>query len=55
VVLKCIAKRRDERYQRFEDVEADLMRIADDLGTGNARFTCSVCGFLSTQRRSSVA
>jgi serine/threonine-protein kinase len=50
VVLKCIAKRRDERYQRFEDVEADLMRIADDLGTGNARFTCSVCGFLSTQR-----
>jgi len=49
-ILKCLAKRRDGRYQRFEEVLSDLTRIAEELGTGNARFRCSGCGFLSTQR-----
>jgi outer membrane protein assembly factor BamB/tRNA A-37 threonylcarbamoyl transferase component Bud32 len=50
VVLKCVAKRRDERYQRFEELLADLTHVGSDVGQGNARFACSVCGFLTTQR-----
>ncbi|MBM3500282.1 MAG: hypothetical protein FJX74_16620 [Armatimonadetes bacterium] len=50
VVLRCLAKRRDGRYQRFEEVLADLTRVARELARGNARFACGGCGFLSTQR-----
>jgi len=49
-VAKCLAKRRDGRYQRFEELLTELSRIAQQLGRGNARFACTGCGFLSTQR-----
>lgn len=49
-VLKCLAKRRDDRYQRFEELLSDLTQIAAEVGQGNARFVCSGCGFLTTQR-----
>jgi serine/threonine-protein kinase len=50
LVLKAMAKRRDDRFQRFEEIHAELTRIAEQVGLGNARFGCSGCGFLSTRR-----
>ncbi|MGQ9730757.1 MAG: outer membrane protein assembly factor BamB family protein, partial [Candidatus Zipacnadales bacterium] len=50
VILKCLAKPRDERYQRFEELEQDLSAIAQEVGQGTARFSCSSCGFLSNRR-----
>jgi len=49
-ILRCLAKRRDERYQRFEDLLTDLAQVAEEVGSGNARFACSGCGFLTMRR-----
>ncbi len=47
VILKCLAKPRDRRYQHFEELQADLQAIADNLRPGLARAACSSCGFLT--------
>lgn len=50
VVLKCMAKKRDERFQQFEHVEAELQAILDELPEGLARFECAGCGFLTKRK-----
>ena len=48
-VLKCLAKRRDERYQDFDELAADLREVAENLPPDLARAACSACGFLTRQ------
>jgi outer membrane protein assembly factor BamB/tRNA A-37 threonylcarbamoyl transferase component Bud32 len=49
-ILKCMAKRRDDRYQRFDEVGDELAVVLGELPAGLVRFVCGKCGFL-TQRK----
>ncbi len=49
-ILKCMARRRDDRYQRFDEVGDELAAIMAELPAGLVRFECGRCGFL-TQRK----
>ena len=50
VIMKCLAKRRDDRYQHFDRVGDELAAIVAELPPGLARHACAKCGFL-TQRK----
>ncbi len=50
VILKCMAKKRDERFQGFEEIEAELVAIQAALPEGLARLACAACGFQTKQK-----
>jgi outer membrane protein assembly factor BamB/serine/threonine protein kinase len=49
-ITKCLAKRRDDRYQHFEELEEELTAVAVDLPESLVSLACANCGFLTHGR-----